>query len=165
MLFPPLPQKGTRTFWIAAKQNFSEITGEISASGKTPFRVFQAEQGYYRITQLRFSSNWSAPDYSRCIANTITEGPYTTSGNIVDAYNRSITDGPFDLTEYFDNPWIVYWNNNNQHNQLYFQYNLNLIPDPDIVMKYGSSIELRCFVQLQQFNDSRWIEAIEGGKI
>jgi hypothetical protein len=165
MLYPPLPQIGTRTFWFCAKVQGSETSGQIIMNGRTPFRETNFDLTHYRITKIRYSGNWSQYDYQRVIANRTLETSYTTYGNIVDQYGRQLLSDQFDMSEYFELDWCTYWNNISIPNQLFFQYNINFVPDPEILQEYGGVFEARLFIQLQAFNDDKWIAAIDGGKI
>jgi hypothetical protein len=164
-LYITLPSISTRTFWKCAKIQSGVSGGVISINTKIPFRDLQIELGWYRITKIRFSGNWSSFDYNRVIANTSDETILSTYANIVDNYGQSVLDGKLDVTEYFELDWPKYWNNNKDVNGLNFQIRLNLIPDASIIATYGDIFETRCFIQLQSFQNEHWIKAIQGEKI
>lgn len=164
----PLPQKGTRTFWKCAKVQASpdsSASGAIHLNAVVPFRDFTPEHGYYRISRMRFSGNWQSEDYARVIADTTLETRQSTQGMLQDQYGQPVFDDRIDLTEYFELDWCSYWQNRAAVNQLFFHFDINLITDLATVENYGNVFEARFFIQIQQFNDSRWIEAIERGKI
>lgn len=168
-LYVPFPQKSTRTFWKCAKAQATVIpsgaAGLIQLSANIPFRDLTLGLRWYRITKIRFSGNWEASDYSRIIADTSAETKTSTLGNLVDKYGKSVMDDQFDLTEYFELDFAQYWYNNAENNALFFQANLNLVTDLATISNYGDTFEARLFIQLQELNDDRWIDAITLGKV
>jgi hypothetical protein len=164
----PLPQKGTRSFWKCAKVQATvspSASGAIYLSAAVPFRDFTPEVGWYRISRVKFSGNWQADDYARVIGDTTLETSSSTMGTILDQYSQPIFDDRIDLTEYFESDWASYWNNRATQNTLNFHFQINLVTDSVTLENYGNIFEARFFILIQQFNDERWIKAIEGGKI
>jgi hypothetical protein len=164
-LYIALPSLSTRTFWKCAKFQATAVSGQILLNGKAPFRDLPIDKTWYRISKIRFSANWAPTDYQRVTANNSLETVNTSFGNIVDNYGKSILSDKFDMTEYFELDWPTYWQNNATLNGLNFQFTMNYVPDPEILQMYGNVLEIRAFLQIQQFSDQRWIDAIRDGKI
>jgi hypothetical protein len=164
-LYITLPSLSTRTFWKCAKFQATAVSGQILLNGKAPFRDLPIDKTWYRISKIRFSANWAPTDYQRVTANNSLETVNTSFGNIVDNYGKSILSDKFDMTEYFELDWPTYWQNNATLNGLNFQFTMNYVPDPEILQMYGNVLEIRAFLQIQQFSDQRWIDAIREGKI
>lgn len=167
MLYPPLPQKTTKTYWLNASGKFlPSPDGLIRVQGSIEVPSFQLQIGMYRVVKVVYSGNWPDTLYRE---NTVFDRSlFTIPGknhlNLVSKQTgRQFFSYPLATETYFELDWVDYFEVTQQGDALIFQI--------DQILSYDENeIQFGFFrpiigIQLQRFNDNRWEDAIRLGKI
>ena len=167
MLFPPLPQKTSQTFWLNTSKKFTPSTDTlIHAKGEIEVPSFKLEIGMYRITKIVYSGNWEDSLYRQntVFDRTLFSIPGKNQLNILSkATRRQLLSYPLGTEMYFDLDWIDYFEVTQSGDTLLFSIDQVLTYDENEI-GYGFFRPI-LGIQIQKFNDSRWEEAIRLGKI